>query len=77
MKDLHGTYGNKIYISIMNQYTPCGNLKEFPELDRKVSVREYEKLVDFAVGLGIENAFIQEGETAEESFIPGFDCEGE
>ena len=38
--------------------------------------REYGRLVDYALSLGVENGFIQEGETAEESFIPAFDGEG-
>ena len=47
-----------------------------PLLSRKVTVREYERLVDYALSLGLENGFIQEGETAQESFIPAFDGEG-
>lgn len=70
IKYLHETYGNKIYISIMNQYTPIKKNKIYPELNRKISKIEYEDLVDYAIKIGIENGFIQEGETALESFIP-------
>ncbi|MGB4608018.1 MAG: radical SAM protein, partial [Sedimentibacter sp.] len=70
IKYLHETYGNKIYISIMNQYTPIKKNKVYPELNRKISKIEYEDLVDYAIKIGIENGFIQEGETALESFIP-------
>lgn len=73
---LHETYGDEIYISIMNQYTPVRELREFRELNRKVTKREYEKVLDVAVDMGIKNGFIQEGETASESFIPEFDYEG-
>ena len=74
---LYGTYGGRIYVSMMNQYTPRpGIADQFPELARRVTKREYEKLVDHALLLGMENAFIQEGGTAEESFIPAFDGEG-
>lgn len=74
---LHETYGNDIYISIMNQYTPpAGPIPGFPELSRKLTEEEYDQVVDFAVRIGVENGFIQEGETAEESFIPPFDNEG-
>ena len=73
---LHETYGNDIYISIMNQYTPVFKQEKYTELNRKVTRREYEKVLDFAVELGIENGFIQDGETASESFIPAFDYEG-
>ena len=76
VKYLHDTYGDKIYISIMNQFTPLSNLEKYPELNRRITDEEYETLVDYAIDIGIENGFIQEGDTAEESFIPAFDCEG-
>lgn len=72
VKYLLETYGNQIYISLMNQYTPFGNLEQYPEINRKVTRREYEKLVNYAIDLGLENGFIQEGETCSESFIPEF-----
>ncbi len=73
---LYETYKDAIYISIMNQFTPLSHLKNYPELNRKITEEEYEELVDYAIELGVENGFIQEGETAEESFIPAFDGEG-
>lgn len=73
---LHETYGNDIYISIMNQYTPVYTNEKYTELNRKVTRREYEKVLDAALELGIENGFFQDGATAEESFIPAFDYEG-
>ena len=73
---LHETYGNEIYISIMHQFTPLSNVKKYPELNRRITEREYNEVVDFAIDIGIENGFIQDGETAEESFIPEFDNEG-
>lgn len=73
---LYKTYGNEIYISIMNQYTPVYEQEIYTELNRRVTRREYKKVVDFAMELGIENGFIQDGETASESFIPAFDHEG-
>lgn len=76
LRYLYETYGNNIYISIMNQYTPLPHVANIPELNRKVRPEEYDKVVNFALRLGIENAFIQEGETADESFIPPFDMDG-
>lgn len=76
---LYETYGDDIFISIMSQYTPvlCGeDAKRFPELTRKITKREYEAVVDYAISLGVENAFIQEGDVAKESFIPKFDGTG-
>ncbi len=63
-------------MSLMNQYTPLPYVKAWPELDRRVTKREYDALVDYALSLGVENGFIQEGKTAQESFIPSFDYEG-
>lgn len=76
LKYLHETYGDNIYISIMNQYTPVRTFDTCKELNRKVTKREYEKVLDAAVDMGIKNGFIQEGETASESFIPDFDYKG-
>ena len=76
VKYLYETYGSTVYISLMNQYTPIRFFPDRPELNRRVSHKEYRELVDYCISLGVENAFIQEGETASESFIPPFDCEG-
>lgn len=73
---LYGTYGDSIFISIMNQYTPMPQVAGHPLLSRKVADDEYNDVLDYAIDLGIENAFMQEGDVAEESFIPDFDCEG-
>lgn len=73
---LYHEYGDNIFISIMNQYTPVFKQEKYTELNRKVTKREYEKVLDAAVKLGIVNGFMQEGETAKESFIPSFDYEG-
>lgn len=73
---LYKTYGNQIYISLMNQYTPMPAMAADPLLSRKVTRREYERLVDYALSLGVEQGFIQEGKTAMESFIPEFNGEG-
>lgn len=73
---LYNTYKNDIYVSIMSQYTPLAENLKFPNLSRRVTKREYGKVVDYAISLGVENAFIQEGRAAEESFIPDFDDGG-
>ena len=74
VKYLLNKYGDKIYISLMNQYTPmpgmCG------ELSRRVSHEEYEELCDYAVRCGLKNGFTQDYGTAEDSFIPPFDLTG-
>lgn len=79
---VYQTYGNQIFLSLMNQYTPLDAKKDWfkskgwSKLSRRVTKREYERLVEYAISLGVENGFIQEGETAKESFIPAFDNEG-
>ena len=68
--------GAKTYISLMAQYTPCGELESFPELQRRITRREYEKAVCSLEDLGFENVFLQELDSAAEQFIPAFDLTG-
>ena len=70
---LYDTYKDNIYISIMNQYTPIRKIQKYKELNNTVTDEEYDELVNYACDLGITKAFIQEGETSKESFIPDFD----
>lgn len=72
IKYLYDKYGDDIVISIMNQYTPVREL-EYEELNQKIKDKDYDKLVNYAYDLGVRNAFIQEGDTQEVSFIPDFD----
>ena len=73
---LRDTYGDTIIYSIMSQYTPMPQIAAYPELNRRVTRREYNRLLDFAMELGIENGFFQEGDPVGKSFIPAFDGEG-
>ncbi len=73
---VYETYGDRVYLSLMNQFTPFDRLRDDPQyhgLCRRVTKREYDAVVDYAIELGVNNAFIQEGDTARESFIPPFD----
>ena len=74
VKYLLDTYGEGIYISLMNQYTPLAGTA--PPLDRRVTHAEYGELVDYALKHGLKNGFTQEWGTASESFIPPFDNTG-
>lgn len=76
LRYLHDTYHNDIIVSLMNQYTPLPHVAAFPELNRTITPLEYEKILNFADKIGIEQGYMQEGGTAEESFIPLFDGEG-
>ena len=73
---LYKTYGDSIYISIMSQYTPIKEFESYPELSYTAGRREYEKLVDYALGLGVKNAFIQDTESAQNTYVPSFDLGG-
>lgn len=64
------------YLSLMAQYTPCTDLSEYPEISRKITEREYKKVLDHAVLLGLENVFVQELSSADEVYIPPFDFTG-
>lgn len=73
---LHEKYQNHLYLSIMNQYTPMKTLVGFEEIQRRVSEEEYDELMMYARFLGIKKAYVQEGESQSESFIPSFDDTG-
>ena len=76
VKYVYDTYGDRVFLSLMNQYTPLPHVAPYPEINRFVTEEEYEELVQYAIDMGVENGFIQEGETAKESFIPSFCGEG-
>ena len=74
IKYLYMTYKDSIFISIMNQFTPV-NTCIYSNLNRKLTDEEYDDVIKYALSLGVTNAFIQEGETADDSFIPDFNTD--
>ncbi len=75
---LYETYGDEIYISMMNQYTPLPQVPPgYPELRRRVSDPEYRSLIEYAQELGVVNGFVQVGRTSDEDFIPDFEYASE
>jgi len=70
------TFGDDIYISLMNQFTPMHEVADYPEINRRLTTYEYDKVVDHARELGIMQCFIQQGRTASEKFVPRFDGQG-
>lgn len=76
IKYLFNKYGNNIIMSIMNQYTPLENVENYPEINRKLTQNEYDDILDYCMQIGVENAYIQEDGTVDESFIPDFNGEG-
>ncbi|MDD6156435.1 MAG: radical SAM protein [Lachnospiraceae bacterium] len=76
LREVYERFGNRIYYSIMSQYTPLPQVANDSALNQRVSESAYENLVNYATELGIENGFMQDREVARESFIPHFDLEG-
>ena len=68
--------GTDTAVSLMAQYTPYGKIEAFPELQRKITQREYDKVLDAALDMGFKNIFTQEPTSATEKFIPDFDLTG-
>ncbi len=69
---LYQSFGEQIGLSIMNQYTPMPQMVDHPLLSRRVTAKEYDSVIRYAVSIGWQNALIQEEESASESFIPHF-----
>lgn len=64
------------YLSLMAQYVPCTNLEKYKEINRTVTKREYDKVVDYALSKSLEKLFIQERSSADKKYIPLFDFSG-
>lgn len=64
------------YISVMAQYVPCGDLTEYKEINRPLTQREYDKVVNHIFDLALQKIFVQELEAASDEFIPDFDFTG-
>ncbi len=67
---------SKAYFSIMSQYVPLGKAKEMPVINRKITKREYEKVLNYIIDFNCDNVFIQENSSAKEEYIPQFDLSG-
>ncbi len=73
---LYENFGNRVFISLMNQYTPVFRAGEHKKISRRLTTFEYDSVVKHALEIGVENCYIQLGRTAEEKFIPRFDGSG-
>ncbi|MDP4091068.1 MAG: radical SAM protein [Bacillota bacterium] len=76
MDFIYGTFGDEVFISIMNQYTPNHRSHLYPEIDRPLKAEHYKSLIDYALSIGVKNGFIQEEGTSSKVFIPPFNLEG-
>ena len=64
------------YFSIMSQYTPCGRAENMPIINRRVTKREYEKVLTYICDSNFENVYFQERESSDKKYIPPFDLSG-
>ena len=72
LRQLKEHFGDRLFVSLLAQYIPCGRASEFPELSRKITKREYDKVCETLFSLGIDG-FVQEREAADPSYIPPFE----
>jgi len=70
------TFGDKVFVSIMNQYTPMFKASKYPELDKPLNPDHYDALIQYALSKGITNGFIQDTGSSSKEFIPDFDLRG-
>lgn len=73
---IHKTFGDKVYLSLMNQYTPMFKADKYKEINRPLNPSHYDSLIDYCLEIGIKNAFIQDEGTNEKSYVPKFDLRG-
>ncbi len=73
---VYKTFGDSVYLSLMNQYTPMYGAKDFPEIDKTLNPKHYDSLIDYCLELGYKNAFIQESGTSSEVYVPDFNLSG-
>lgn len=73
---IYNNFGDNVYISLMNQYTPIHNAKMYPEINKSINEKTYDVLIDYALSIGVKNGFIQESGTNSKEFVPDFNNEG-
>jgi putative pyruvate formate lyase activating enzyme len=66
----------QVLFSLMTQYTPYGRACEYPEINRKLTREEYNKIQNYLFSKNIEDGYVQELDSADESYIPDFDLQG-
>lgn len=69
---VHEEFGDQVYFSLMNQYTPMYRAEEYPDINRPLSPKHYEAAIDYCLELNMNQCFIQEEGTSSEAFVPEF-----
>lgn len=65
-----------VYVSLMSQYTPYYNVRDYPEINRRLTKKEYDDVIEYFFNLGLKNGYMQESASAKDDYIPDFDFEG-
>ena len=73
---IYNTFGDKVYISLMNQYIPMYNASNYPEINKKLNPKHYDSLIDYAANIGVVNGFIQDEGSNSTEFVPDFNLQG-
>lgn len=63
-------------VSLMSQYTPFYKSHLYPEINRRITSYEYQKVLDTAIDLGLVHGYMQEKSSAKEEYTPPFDFSG-
>ena len=74
--DIYNSFGNYVYISIMNQYTPMNKVCNYPEINKPLNPKHYDSLIDYALSIGVTQGFIQDSGTSTTSYVPIFNNDG-
>jgi putative pyruvate formate lyase activating enzyme len=69
-------FGVETYVSLMAQYEPFFKAERMAEINRKITQREYDRVVNYAIQKGFANAFVQDLSAADEKFVPEFNLQG-
>ena len=73
---IYNIFGDNVYISIMNQYTPMFNACDYPEINKPLNPKHYDSLIEYAASIGIKNGFIQDTSSSSKEFVPDFNLMG-
>jgi putative pyruvate formate lyase activating enzyme len=76
LKHIQKTYGDQVYVSIMNQYTPMHRAKDYPEISGRLPQSQYRSILSYAQSLGLTNCLVQDSASQSEAFTPVFDLTG-
>ena len=74
--DIYHSFGNDVYLSIMNQYTPMNKVSDYPEINKLLNPNHYDSLINYALSIGITQGFIQDSGTNVTSYVPDFNSDG-